>query len=95
VEPASFPMICEPQKWSTQNYGGYLNNKIVKSDLITGSSYHGHKTDNRENLFKAINYMSSVKFGFNEALLNYLENEGIFFLRIISLSLNVIEDIFN
>jgi hypothetical protein len=31
---------------------------------------------NKNNLYKTINYMSSVKFCINKDLLNYLKNEG-------------------
>lgn len=78
MEPASLPMLCEPLKWSKDNYGGYLQNEIIKSDLITGSKHHNHNMDNKDNLYKAINYMSSVKLSFNEDLLNYLLNDGKF-----------------
>jgi DNA-directed RNA polymerase len=80
IEPASLPMLIEPIKWSETVYGGNILNKDLKQDLLTVSTYHGHKTENRNNLFKAINNMSSVKFGFNNSLINYLENEGSFLL---------------
>lgn len=32
--------------------------------------------DNKENLYKAINYLNSTKFVINIKLLNYLTNEG-------------------
>ena len=76
IEPASLPMVCRPLVWTDSEYGGYLTNKKIKQDIVTGSTYHKHTTDNRSNLYKAINKMSSIKFNFNTKLLNFLENEG-------------------
>lgn len=42
VEPASLPMVCEPLKWSETEHGGYLQNEIIKNDIITGSKHHNH-----------------------------------------------------
>ncbi len=81
IEPASLPMICEPVKWSDLVHGGYLNNNITKNDIITGSDHHNHKTEYKESLYKAINYMSSVKLNFNNMLLEYLLGEGDFLLE--------------
>jgi hypothetical protein len=74
-------MLCEPEKWSDTNYGGYLLNKYTQTDIITGSNSHNHKTLNKDNLYKAVNYMSSVKFTYNQDLLNYLNNVGRFLLE--------------
>jgi DNA-dependent RNA polymerase len=84
VEPSSLPMICKPKEWSDDNYGGYLTNNIVKDGIVTGSIYHGHQTKYKENLYKAINYMSSIKFRINLNLLNYLLNEGKYLLEELS-----------
>jgi len=35
---------------------------------------------NREKLFNAVNYLSSIKFEINENFLNYLENDGNYLL---------------
>jgi DNA-directed RNA polymerase, mitochondrial len=74
-------MIYEPEKWSDDTFGGYLNNKLLNEGLITGSAYHGHEMHNKDNLYKAVNYMSAVKFGINNDLFNYLNNEGIFLIK--------------
>jgi DNA-directed RNA polymerase, mitochondrial len=76
VEPASLPMICEPNKWSDDFCGGYLDNELREEGIISGSLYHGHEMFNKNKLYETINYMSSIKFKINEDLLNYLENEG-------------------
>lgn len=37
--------------------------------------------ENRDNLYKAVNNMSSIKFGFNKDLIEYLSNEGYYLLK--------------
>ena len=81
IDPNSLPMVHKPCKWSDTNYGGYISNKILKEGLITGSNYHGHTMENRNNLYNAINKMSSIKFNYNKSLLEYLKNEGLFLLN--------------
>nr|YP_009739444.1 DNA polymerase [Tricholoma saponaceum]QIC20288.1 DNA polymerase [Tricholoma saponaceum] len=74
-------MVCEPNKWTDNSFGGYLENIHIKHNLITGSNYHNHNLEIREKLYKAVNYLSSIKFGINTQLLNYLDNEGKFLLE--------------
>ena len=69
-------MVCEPAKWSENSYGGYLENKFNKIDLITGSIYHNHKIENKANLYNAVNYINKTKFKINIDLLKYLYDEG-------------------
>jgi hypothetical protein len=40
-------MICEPNKWTDNSFGGYLENTQIKRNLITGSNYHNHKIENK------------------------------------------------
>jgi hypothetical protein len=81
IEPASLPMICEPNKWSEEEFGGYLDNELREDGLITGSIYHGHEMFNKDKLYNSINLMSSIKFCINKDLLNYLENEGSYLIE--------------
>jgi DNA-dependent RNA polymerase len=74
--PFALPMICEPNKWSEKDYGGYLSNSKIKKSIITKSDFHKHKINLKSNLFKAINYLNSIKFSINSDLLNFLNNEG-------------------
>ena len=37
--------------------------------------------ENKNNLYKAVNYLNSIKFKINTDLLNYLENEGSFLIE--------------
>lgn len=74
-------MVIEPHKWGDGLFGGTLTNQTQKIDLITGSILkHGHKMENRTNLYNAINNMSKIKFGINNCLLKFLENEGSYLL---------------
>nr|AVR57735.1 plasmid-derived RNA polymerase [Termitomyces sp. T132]AVR57756.1 plasmid-derived RNA polymerase [Termitomyces sp. T132] len=59
----------------------FLNNKTKKVSIITGSSNQG--LQKIESLFKAINYLNSVKFGINDLVLDYLKNEGNYLLDLI------------
>jgi len=81
VHPSSLPMLCEPNKWSDSCFGGFLENKTQCVGIITGSSNHNHKMENKDNLYKAINYLNSIKFCINNLLLNYLLNEGNYLLN--------------
>ena len=58
-------MVCKPGKWSDVEFGGHLLNSELKQGIITGSNHHGHKMKNRDNLYKAVNNMSSIKFCYN------------------------------
>jgi len=80
IPPSSLPMICEPNQWSDNLHGGFLENKFEQKSIITGSFQHKHTVENKLNLYKAVNYLNSIKFGVNVYLLNYLENEGNFLL---------------
>ena len=73
-------MICELNPWNIDSYGGFLDNKVIKNDIVTGSNYHGHKLENRDNIYKAVNNISSIKFNINKDLFNYIENEGKYLL---------------
>lgn len=77
VHPSSLPMVCQPNKWSDNDFGGFLINREDQNEIIKGSSYkHLHKIENRTNLYKAVNYLNSIKFEINNDLLKYIENEG-------------------
>jgi len=80
IPPFSLPMICEPEEWSCKSYGGFLENKIIGEDIITGSKMHGQKMENKKPLYNAVNYLNSIKFCINDLLFNYLNNEGKFLL---------------
>ena len=82
IEPNSLPMISPPIRWSDKKVGGYLNNQIMKNDIVSGSTFHGHKLENRENLYKAVNNMASIKFKYNNLLIDFLENDGKYLLEI-------------
>ena len=47
---------------------------------MTKSLDNKHKTNNKTDLYKAVNTLNSVKFGVNNLLLNYLLNEGNYLL---------------
>lgn len=81
VLPTNLPMICQPNKWSDTQFGGYLNNKIEKNDLISGlGTNNSHKVKSLKNLYNAVNYLSSIKFRVNTELLDYiLINKDIIF----------------
>ena len=82
ISPPSLPMICKPLIWSENTFGGYLKNATERRDLITGSTFkHGHKIENRHNLYQAINYFNNIKFRVNNELLTYLEKDGQFLLE--------------
>lgn len=78
IDPASLPMLCTPNKWSDSSFGGYLNNKIQRDGVITGSTLHSHKVSNKEELYNVINNMSSIPFNYNNNMLNFIEGEGNF-----------------
>lgn len=59
----------------------FLENKIQGVSIITGSNKHNHKVENKGSLYKAINYLNSIKFGINLDLLNYLKTDGNYLLK--------------
>ena len=82
IYPPSLPMICKPLIWDENKFGGYLRNGKEQRDLITGSTFkHGHKIENRNKLFQAINYFNSIKFRVNNELLTFLETNGKFLIE--------------
>ena len=76
LHPKSIPMICKPNLWGNNVYGGFLENSDLKESVITGSVYHNHDMKNMDSLYNAINYLNSIKFSINVELLNYLCGEG-------------------
>lgn len=80
VHPTSLPMISQPLVWDENKYGGFIENQYNHESLITGSSYHGHKLENKESLYKAVNYLNKTEFSVNIELLDYILNEGQFLL---------------
>jgi len=76
ITPFTLPMICKPNEWSDTKFGGYLSNEHICNTVITGSNYHEHSVENKEMLYKSINYLNSIKFSINNKLLRYLLNEG-------------------
>lgn len=83
VHPYTLPMICKPNIWSEDFYGGFLDNINKEVSIITGSNRHKHLVENKEALFKTINNLNSIKFSVNNTLLDYLQNEGKFLLDFI------------
>jgi|SRR5882757_2025040 len=82
IPPITLPMISEPVKWSDNLSGGYISNQEMGLSIITGSKKHAHIITNKDSLYKAVNYMSSIKFSINNLLLEYLKNEGSYLLDI-------------
>lgn len=81
ITPVSLPMLCPPNKWSRNEFGGFLQNLEEEKNIITGSLLQNHKLENRNSLYSCINKLNSIKFKINTLLLNYLENEGIYLLK--------------
>ena len=42
LNPKSMTMICKPNLWGDNLYGGFLENWEIKEGIITGSTYHNH-----------------------------------------------------
>lgn len=73
ILPTNLPMICEPNKWSDTEFGGYLNNSLEKNNLISGLGFtNAHKVKSLKNLYSAINYLNSIKFKVNTEVLDYI-----------------------
>lgn len=69
----NLPMIAQPNKWSDDNFGGFLNNEYLEKSLITGIGINNlHEVKNLENLYDAINNSSSVKFSINTEVLDFV-----------------------
>jgi hypothetical protein len=75
INPSSLPMVCPPLLWSDTSFGGYLNNEFRRENIVRGSLKHKHKTENKDQLYKAINTINSIKFGINVSLLEFLHTE--------------------
>lgn len=82
INPSSLPMICEPEKWSDISFGGFLENKYQRKDIVSSSSAHKHKIEDRQSLYTAINYLNSIQFGINKDLLNFLLTDGKYLLEV-------------
>lgn len=73
INPQSLPMVTTPNKWDTKNYGGFLNNKIEKKNLIRGSEQHNHKLELGSIIYDSINFLNKQKFSVNYKLLDYIK----------------------
>lgn len=73
------PMVCSPVKWSKEHYGGYFkNDETFNYELIhQSSSILGNSKPVDSKILHQINYLSSVPFKVNKAVLNYIEKYGI------------------
>lgn len=83
VYPKSLPMVCSPNIWSKNKYGGFLQNEIIKEDVIKGSiqnNKHKFEGEGREKLLTTVNYFNQIKFGINNSLLDFILNEGNYLL---------------
>lgn len=79
IQPKNIPMVCEPNEWGYNKFGGYLCNTKIREDIITGSvRSHKHKFNGigKLKLYNTINYLNKIKFGINNSLLNYIKNKG-------------------
>lgn len=74
VHPSSLPMICKPNNWSSNSFGGFLLNKEDRNDLVIGNREHLHKLSKNDYLYIAINQINSIKFSINLDLFNYIKN---------------------
>lgn len=83
VNPYSLPMLCQPNQWNENSFGGYLENTKKKVGIITGNSHHEHKMKPMSSLYKTVNYLNSKRFSINKTLLEYLKTEGQYLLDII------------
>lgn len=82
LNPTTLPMICKPNEWTKDTYGGYLSNKIKHNDIITSTGELSHKTENKDSIYKAVNYLNTIKFSVNNLLLDYLlSSEGSYILE--------------
>lgn len=54
------------------NYGGHLFNESRGNDIVTSNKEFAHIIENKEPIYRAVNYLNSIKFGVNTNLLNYL-----------------------
>jgi len=97
ILPTNLPMICQPNKWSDTEYGGYLNNKIEKNNLIKGIGINNdHRIYNLNKLYDAINYLNSIKFKVNKEVLDYIfKIQEIIFKNYYQLEGNLINDKIN
>lgn len=80
ITPISLPMLCQPNKWSDTEYGGFWKNQYYKNSIITGSFNQKHTLKNKDFLFKAVNTLNFNKFIINTQLLKFLENDGFYIL---------------
>jgi DNA-directed RNA polymerase len=66
-------MICQPNKWSDTEFGGYLLNSIEKKSLITGIGINNeHTIKNLDKLYNAVNYLNSIRFKINTEVLDFI-----------------------
>ena len=42
INPNSMPMLCKPNEWSDKNFGGYLNNKLIKNKKSIRIEFFGY-----------------------------------------------------
>lgn len=82
INPNTLPMICVPQPWSKDEFGGYFTNKYQREDIITGKDDFNHLVKNKESIYDSVNYLNSIEFGVNNLMLDYiLSPEGSYLLE--------------
>jgi len=83
ISPQSLPMVCEPLKWSANQYGGNLLNNTdnYKNELVVGSHQHSHQIMVNDDVYNAVNRLNSLKFKVNADLVDYIQNDGFYILE--------------
>lgn len=88
IHPSTLPMVVEPNKWSNNYFGGYLQNETLGNSIITGSKIHKHSLKLRKPLYETVNYLSSIPFTINNLLLDYLQGDGQYILTAYQSNMN-------
>ena len=80
MTPNSLPMICPPNNWSENEYGGFLDNSYIKNDIYHKKSSNNHSMENKKPIYNSVNYLNNTKFTINNDFLNFITNEGFILL---------------
>jgi len=80
IHPKSLPTVCKPNRWATNLYGGFLENKKCKEKIISTKFNNKHKTKNLKVIYQSANILNQIEFGINNILLDYLMTDGKYLL---------------
>lgn len=81
LSPKSLPMLCPPNPWGPDLFGGFLDNVILRRPLFNSNKEHSHSVTGGSDVFDVVNRLNSTRFIVNVSFLRYIKGDGRYLLN--------------